>query len=99
MARRRYAVVGTGSRAERHVHAIAIEHTDTCELVAFADVNRTRMNVHNDRLAGLGVEPVPTYDAADFLKMLDEQRVDVVVVTTVDRHHDTYIVEALDSRP
>ncbi|MEV6715631.1 Gfo/Idh/MocA family oxidoreductase [Lentzea sp. NPDC051208] len=97
MARRRYAVVGTGSRAERHVHAIAVEHADTCELVAFADVNRTRMDVHNDRLAELGVEPVPTYDARGFLKMLDEQRVDVVVVTTVDRFHDTYIIEALDA--
>ncbi|MCX2953000.1 Gfo/Idh/MocA family protein [Lentzea sp. NEAU-D7] len=97
MARRRYAVVGTGSRAERHVHAIAVEHAGTCELVAFADVNRTRMNVHNDRLAEQGVEPVPVYDAEDFLKMLDEQRVDVVVVTTVDRFHDTYIVEALDA--
>jgi predicted dehydrogenase len=97
MARRRYAVVGTGSRAGRHVHAIAVEHADTCELVAFADVNRTRMNVHNDRLAELGLDPVPTYDAVDFLKMLDEQRVDVVVVTTVDRFHDTYIVEALDA--
>src|SRR5690348_15555070 len=97
MARRRYAVVGTGARAERHVHAIAVEHAATCELVAFADVNRTRMNVHNDRLADLGVGPVPAYDAVDFLKMLDEQRVDVVVVTTVDRYHDTYIVEALDA--
>ncbi|MFD4643324.1 Gfo/Idh/MocA family protein [Lentzea sp. NPDC058436] len=93
MTRRRYAVVGTGSRAQRHVHAIAVEHADTCELVAFCDVNRTRMNVHNDRLS----EPVPTYDAANFLKMLAEQRVDVVVVTTVDRHHDTYTVEALDA--
>ncbi|MFI6102019.1 Gfo/Idh/MocA family protein [Lentzea sp. NPDC051213] len=97
MARRRYAVVGTGARAERHIHAIAVEHADTCRLVAFADVNRTRMNVHNDRLAELGVEPVPTYDADDFLKMLDEQQVDVVVVTTVDRHHVTYVVEALDA--
>jgi len=97
MVRRRYAVVGTGARAERHIHAIAAEHADTCELVAFADVNRTRMDAHNDRLVDLRVEPVPTYDAGDFLKMLDEQRVDVVVVTTVDRHHVTYIVEALDA--
>ncbi len=97
MVRRRYAVVGTGARAGRHLHAIAVEHADTCELVAFADVNRTRMNVHNERLAGLGLEPVPAYDAADFLRMLDEQRVDVVVVTTVDRFHETYVVEALDA--
>ncbi|WP_053737204.1 Gfo/Idh/MocA family protein [Nocardia sp. NRRL S-836] len=96
-ARRRYAVVGTGARAERHVHAIAVEHADTCELVAFADVNHTRMAAHNDRLAGLGLEPVPAYAAEDFRRMLTEQRVDVVVVTTVDRYHDTYVVEALDA--
>jgi predicted dehydrogenase len=96
-ARKRYAVVGTGSRAERHIHAIAVEHAEHCELVAFADVNRARMDAHNERLIEFGLEPVPTYDANDFLKMLVHERVDVVVVTTVDRHHDTYIVEALDA--
>ena len=80
--------------ADEHRNALAAARQ---ELVAFADVNRTRMNVHNDRLAELGVEPVPTYDAADYLRMLEEQQVDVVVVTTVDRFHDMYIVEALDA--
>ncbi|ONI89452.1 dehydrogenase [Saccharothrix sp. ALI-22-I] len=92
MARRRYAVVGTGARAERHIDAI-VRHAEFGELVAFCDVNPTRMAVHNERLD----RPVPTYAAEDFLRMLAAERVDVVVVTTVDRHHDTYIVEALDA--
>ncbi|MFD0205272.1 MULTISPECIES: Gfo/Idh/MocA family protein [Saccharothrix] len=92
MARRRYAVVGTGARAELHVDAI-VRHSDQGELVAFCDVNPTRMAVHNERLD----RPVPTYAAEDFLRMIERERVDVVVVCTVDRHHDTYIVEALDA--
>lgn len=92
MAHRRYAVVGTGARAELHVDAI-VGHAEQGELVAFCDVNSTRMAVHNERLA----RPVPTYAAEDFLRMIEVERVDVVVVCTVDRHHDAYIVEALDA--
>ncbi|MFD1048953.1 Gfo/Idh/MocA family protein [Kibdelosporangium lantanae] len=91
---KRYAVVGTGARAELYVRALA---RGAGELVGFADVNATRMAVHNDLVRELGNDPVPTYRADEFLTMLDEQRVDVVIVTTVDRYHDTYIVEALDA--
>lgn len=31
----------------------------------------------------------------DFAKMLDEQKLDVLVVTTVDATHDEYIIPAL----
>ncbi|MFD1150375.1 Gfo/Idh/MocA family protein [Saccharothrix hoggarensis] len=96
MARRRYAVVGTGARAEQHVDAI-VQHTEHGELVAFCDVNPSRMAAHNDRLRARHHRPVPTYAAEDFLRMIEAERVDVVVVTTVDRHHVTYIVEALDA--
>jgi predicted dehydrogenase len=92
MARKRYAVVGTGARAEQHIDAI-VRHAEHGELVAFCDVNPTRMAVHNERLD----RPVPTYGAEDFLRMIETERVDVVVVTTVDRHHVTYIVRALDA--
>jgi predicted dehydrogenase len=99
----RYAIVGTGARAEMFARAIAVEHADTSALVAIADVNQTRMDAHNRKLAALGATPVPTYqlDPADpldtFGAMLDREKVDVAVVTSVDATHDTYIVAALDA--
>ena len=95
-SRTRYAIVGLGGRAQMYVRALAATHADRNELVAFCDVNQTRMDVHNKALVDrFDHDPVPTYDAADFTTMLSEQRVDAVVVCTVDRTHDEYVVAAL----
>jgi predicted dehydrogenase len=95
--RRRYALVGAGARAGMFLRAITGDHADVAELVAMADTNPARPAVHNERLARLGVEPVPVYDAADFTGMLQRERVDVVLVATVDRYHDHYVVAALEA--
>ncbi|WP_430791417.1 Gfo/Idh/MocA family protein [Actinoplanes sp. G11-F43] len=95
--RRRYALVGAGSRAGMFLRAITGDHADVAELVAMADTNPARPAVHNERLARLGVPPVPVYDAADFTEMLKRERVDVVLVATVDRYHDHYVAAALDA--
>jgi predicted dehydrogenase len=96
--RRRYAIVGTGARAELFARAIAIDHANASRLVAIADTNPIRVRATNDRLRGLGADPVPEeYAAADFAAMLDRERVETVVVTTVDRFHDDYIVAAVDA--
>jgi predicted dehydrogenase len=95
--RLRYAVVGTGARAEMFVRALVLDHPATAELVAFADVNQARMDAHNEWLEELGFDSVPTYPAVDYTTMLEKERVDVVLVTTVDRVHDEYIVAALRS--
>ncbi|MFF3866048.1 Gfo/Idh/MocA family protein [Micromonospora sp. NPDC001898] len=93
--RTRHAVVGTGARAEMFVRALVRDHPDTAELVAFADVNQSRMDAHNRWLAELGHRRVPTYRADEFAAMLTKERVDTVLVTTVDATHDEYIVAAL----
>ncbi|MEU7618902.1 Gfo/Idh/MocA family oxidoreductase [Micromonospora rifamycinica] len=93
--RRRHALVGTGARAEMFVRALVTEHADTARLVAFADVNQTRMDAHNRWLTELGHPAVPTYRADDFAAMLAREQVDVVLVTSVDVTHDEYIVAAL----
>jgi predicted dehydrogenase len=96
-ARRRYALVGAGARAEMFLRALAVEHADTAELVALADTNATRMAAHNGWLAELGAQPVPAYPAAEFTAMLAKERVDEVLVTTVDRTHADYVVAALEA--
>jgi predicted dehydrogenase len=95
--RLRYAVVGAGARAEMFVRALVLDHPSTAELVAFADVNQARMDAHNDWLEELGFDAVQTYRAADFVTMLAKERVDVVLVTSVDRTHDEYIVAAVEA--
>ncbi|MGY0061162.1 Gfo/Idh/MocA family oxidoreductase [Streptomyces sp. LZ34] len=49
--------------------------------------------VHNDWIGA----SVPAYAAEDFAEMLRRERVDLVVVCTVDRTHDHYIVQALEA--
>jgi predicted dehydrogenase len=95
--RRRYALIGAGARAEMFVRAIAVDHADRARLVALADVNQARMDAHNRWLAAAGAPAVPTYAAADVTRMLAAERVDEVVVTTVDRTHADYVVTALDA--
>lgn len=95
--RTRFAIVGTGARAEMFARAIAVEHASTAELVALADVNQIRMDTHNRHLVALGAPPAATYPAEEFRAMLDRERVDVVLVTSVDRTHDEYIVAALEA--
>jgi predicted dehydrogenase len=94
---RRYAIVGTGHRAELYTRGITLGHPDVAELVAFADTNPLRMAAHNARLIESGASPVPTYRAEDFVAMLDKERADVAIVTTVDRYHDEYVVAALEA--
>lgn len=93
---RRYALVGTGSRATMYLDAIADTYADSAQLVGLCDLSQTRMNWHNRRLnTRFGMAPAPAYDAADFDRMIAETRPDVVIVTTVDATHHTYICRAL----
>ncbi|MFI6199996.1 Gfo/Idh/MocA family oxidoreductase [Streptomyces phaeochromogenes] len=97
--KRRCAVVGLGARARMFTEALAGPYSDRIELVGFCDVNARRMAVHNEWIAAdhPGRGPVPAYAASDFEVMLRRERVDLVVVCSVDRTHDDYIVRALEA--
>ncbi len=95
--RKRYAVVGLGSRSRMFTTALHKNYADRGELVAFCDLNQTRMDYYNQYYAEtLGAAPVATYKPADFDRMLQEQRVDCVIVTSIDRTHHHYIIRALE---
>jgi predicted dehydrogenase len=91
--KKRYAIVGTGSRSMMFRDAILKTFADHCELVALCDINPLRMAAWQ--------KPVdldlPTYAPADFETMISEQAVDVVIVTTVDRTHHQYICRAMEA--
>jgi predicted dehydrogenase len=100
LPRRRYAVVGTGSRAEMFIRALVSEHAGEAELVALADPNPARMRAHNRWIGELGHPPVAEHTLSgaggdEFVAMLDKEDVHAVIVTSVDATHDGYIVAAL----
>ncbi len=77
--------------------ALLQDYQDHGQLVAFCDRNQTRMNYFNQYFADrLAAAPVPTYKSEDFERMIHEQQVDCVIVTTIDRAHHHYIVRALE---
>lgn len=96
MSIKRYAIVGLGSRAAFYYNAITRDFKKSAELVAFVDVNQTRMNVANKRLADLGAGPIKTYKAEDFDLMVKKMKPDFVIVTTIDRVHHKYICRAME---
>ncbi len=96
MHKKRYALVGTGSRAGLFLDALTTTYRDGAELVALCDVSQTRMDWHRQRLQQrAGVEHLPTYAADQFEIMLAETHPDWVIVTTIDATHHEYIVRAM----
>jgi predicted dehydrogenase len=97
MPKKRYAIVGTGSRAGMYVDAITTTYRNDAELVAFCDLSQIRMNWYNRQLQLSGnAASIPTYHASAFDDMIKETRPDVVIVTTIDATHHTYIVRAME---
>lgn len=94
--KKRYALVGTGSRAGMFVDAITTTYSNVAELVAFCDLSRVRMDWYNAQLIERGLPPLPTYIAAQFDQMIQETRPDIVIVATVDATHHFYIVRAME---
>ncbi|MFN7250370.1 MAG: Gfo/Idh/MocA family oxidoreductase [Anaerobacillus sp.] len=98
MKKAKYALIGTGGRAEFFYGSLAKDFRETGELVAFCDVNQTRMNYANKLLVEKYEHlEVNTYLAKDFERMIEREKPDYVIVTTVDRTHHTYIVKALEA--
>ncbi|OHD67403.1 MAG: dehydrogenase [Spirochaetes bacterium RBG_13_68_11] len=95
-ARKRYAQVGTGGRASFFYEAIAGDYRETSELVAFCDMNPTRMAFANQAIAKLGAKPVPTFTPDRFDEMVRTTKPDIVIVTSIDRTHHRYIVRAME---
>ncbi|ELQ6260997.1 Gfo/Idh/MocA family protein [Cronobacter malonaticus] len=92
---KKYALVGTGGRAGMYIEAIGRTFRDSAQMVAFCDTNQTRMRYANRLLENAGAPPVPCFVAAQFEAMIRNTRPDTIIVTTMDRTHDDYIVRAL----
>jgi predicted dehydrogenase len=66
------------------------------EIVGLCDLSGVRAAFHQQRLCSkFRYREVPVFPHQDFERMLQVTRPDVVIVCTIDREHDRYIVEAL----
>jgi len=94
--RRRFVIVGMGSRSRMYLTAVTQTFKEGSELVGVCDTNPGRLDLAVKIAAAAGTKTA-RYLAADFSKMLAEQKPDAVIVTTPDATHDEYIVRALDA--
>ena len=94
---KRFAIVGLGSRS-RDVDTSALlgKYRQSGVLVGLCDVNGARMRWHNQSFQhDFGVPPVPTCQPDEFGRLVREQEVDSVIVTSIDSTHHRYIVEGV----
>ena len=95
--KKRFVQVGTGGRARFFYTALATTYAETSELVAICDINKVRMEYTNNVLVNdLGYHPVRMYMADEFDKMIETEKPDVVIVTSIDRTHHRYIKRAME---
>lgn len=93
--RKRYALIGLGSRSQMYSTAIVEDFKDSSELVALCDSNPGRLQQCADWARTHGVA-VKSYLADDFERMIAECRLDAVIVTTPCATHPPYICRAME---
>lgn len=91
----RVAVVGTGSRAAMFIRGIVARPSSS--VVAILEPNSIRAKYYNDLLVELGANVVPVYQPDQYKEMLQKEKVESVVITTIDALHHLYIIPALEA--
>lgn len=94
--RKRYALVGLGSRHRIYHDSIEKDYKAHAELVAICDTNPGRLETARKRSEKNGAPPPPAYLAKDFDRLVAETKPEVVIITCIDAFHDDYIVRAME---
>jgi predicted dehydrogenase len=95
--KKRYAIVGVGSRARMYQNAIWGDYKAHAELVGVCDTNAGRIGKVQGWAREAKASEPKGYAHGDFERMIRETKPQVVIVTTVDATHDDYIVRALEA--
>lgn len=91
-----YGLIGTGSRAFMYMEALFGKYRDYGALKAVCDSNPLRMQYVESYLKeNYQIESLAQYKPEDFEKMIQEQKIETVIVTSIDRTHHQYIVRAM----
>lgn len=95
MGRVRYALIGTGSRAQMYLEALAGAHADAGELMAVSDTNPGRIDWSLNRHPALGAPR--RFEPAELASVTRELDIDRVIITSPDSTHADLIVRAVDA--
>ena len=96
MSKKKYVLVGTGGRCAMFIDGLIKDFKEYGQLVALCDTNQTRMDYWKNYIKENGGGDVKTYKAADFDKMIEVEKPESVIVTTMDRTHHKYIIRAME---
>lgn len=98
MKKHRYVLVGTGGRARFFYEALVSQYRETSELVGFCDINPARLEYAVNTLKEKYPDypEIRTYLADQFDEMIEKEKPDTVIVTTIDRTHHRYICRAME---
>jgi predicted dehydrogenase len=91
-SQRSYVIAGTGHRARTYIQALTGPYRAVARVVAFCDPNVARADYYR---SAYDLHDVPIVAPEDFSPLLRQRRPDVVLVTSPDHTHDTYICAAL----
>jgi predicted dehydrogenase len=94
---KRYAIVGTGSRAELYVRALVLDHADVAQLVALSDTNAGRLEYYRNLITTLSPDAATPslWHAERVADLVESEHVDRVVITSPDYTHAGVVIAAL----
>lgn len=89
---KKYVLVGTGVRGTNsYIEPLTKDFADSVKLMGLYDTNHLRA----EAAARMASYPIPVF--TDWDEMLKTVKPDVVIVTSVDATHHTYIISALEA--
>ncbi|WP_447925786.1 Gfo/Idh/MocA family protein [Georgenia muralis] len=94
---RRYAVAGTGHRAQMYIDAMVGDHAEVAELVAWCEPNPGRAAYYDEVIGAAGRKPLPRYEPSQLEEMVHEHQIETVVITAPDHTHADLVTRAMDA--
>jgi len=97
MTTTRYAIVGTGHRAEMYVDAITTLYPETTTLAALCDPNTARATYYVARSTANGA-PAPTvWNPNELEQMIRDENIDRAIIASRDDTHAALIIRCLEA--
>ncbi|MFK4834103.1 Gfo/Idh/MocA family protein [Microbacterium sp. ZW T2_14] len=91
----RYAIIGTGGRAQMYIDALTGPYADRAALIAWADPNPGRLDWNEQRVLAAGRPAPARMDAEELSASVERLGIERVIVTAPDFAHADLVVAAL----
>ena len=92
MEKVKFAIVGMGALAAKHIEGVKLKNGDLCELVAICDINEAALKRRGNEF---GIDESCRY--TDYAEMLKAGGFDAVIIVTPDQIHREQAIMALEA--